>query len=333
MSQGSSLPYRLRPNKAVDRELFLAMLDRLTPRLPLRKYHYIGLGGPFLEDFRLVHARLGITRMTSVEDEEETHKRQKFNRPIRSIECVHSTLEEYLDDEYLKDPVIIWFDYTKPRNVREQIERFARSIGEVPLGSILRITLNANPTSLGEPDSNELSVDLEEPPIPEDAKLPTIHEWRLKRFRDRMGPLFPAGHPASEMTHKQFGHTILQVLKLAVERTAMSHTQRNVAWGLATHYADGQPMVTATLVVCSATDSSKPPVMDLLNEWEFASTPDTPHRLDLPDLSSLERLTMESNLPSSPLAYRLPKSDMGVDPIATFRKFYRFYPHFSRIQL
>ena len=48
MSAGSSLPYRLRPNKAVDRELFLSLLTRLAPKLSLEKYHYVGLGGPSL---------------------------------------------------------------------------------------------------------------------------------------------------------------------------------------------------------------------------------------------------------------------------------------------
>ena len=62
---GSSLPYRLRPNKAVDRELFLSLLMRLTPKLGLEKYHYVGLGGPFLEDFRLLHSRIGIGRKRS----------------------------------------------------------------------------------------------------------------------------------------------------------------------------------------------------------------------------------------------------------------------------
>ena len=51
MSGGSSLPYRLRPNKAVDRELFLSLLMRLTPKLALEKYHYVGLGARFSKIF------------------------------------------------------------------------------------------------------------------------------------------------------------------------------------------------------------------------------------------------------------------------------------------
>ncbi len=196
MSAGSSLPYRLRPNKAVDRELFLSLLMRLAPKLALEKYHYVGLGGPFLEDFRLVHGRLGIAKMTCIETEEQVHKRQVFNRPIASIECVHKTLEDYLDETDFETPAIIWFDYTEPKGITTQIERFARTIGTVPLGSVLRVTLNANPTSLGKPDPKDLSVEVEGEASEDRGVKPTIQEWRLARFKERLASLCPSGrHP------------------------------------------------------------------------------------------------------------------------------------------
>lgn len=79
MSSGSSLPYRLRQNKSVDRELFLGLLGRLAATLKLEDYQYVGLGGPFLEDFRLIHARLGLKDLVCIEAEENVHKRQLFN--------------------------------------------------------------------------------------------------------------------------------------------------------------------------------------------------------------------------------------------------------------
>src|SRR6185437_5623549 len=193
MSTGSSLPYRLRPNKAVDRELFLSLLLRLAPTLSLERYHYVGLGGPFLEDFRLVHARLGIGRMTCIESEEAVHKRQKFNQPIASMECLYSTLEDYLDTYDFETPAIVWFDYTEPKAVTTQIQRFSRTIGTVPLRSVLRVTLNANPDSLGKPDPNEISVEVADESSGDRAQKPTTQEWRLARFRERLGPLFPSG--------------------------------------------------------------------------------------------------------------------------------------------
>lgn len=313
MSAGSSLPYRLRPNKAVDRELFLSLLTRLAPTLALEKYRYVGLGGPFLEDFRMIHGRLGIAKMTCIETEEQVHKRQIFNRPVASIECVHNSLEDYLDETDFDSPTIIWFDYTEPRGITTQIERFARTIGTVPIGSVLRVTLNANPGSLGKPAENLAEAEL--------------LKWRLKEFQKRLGALFPSGLVVDGMTQRKFGLSVLQALKLAVEKEALSFRDRRIIWALATHYADGQAMVTAALVICKNDDKA---VEELVNGWEFYTTADAPHRLDLPALSTLERLTMESNVDAkAKMDFELP----GENPFEVFRKFYRIYPHFSRVEL
>ncbi len=317
MSAGSSLPYRLRPNKAVDRELFLSLLMRLAPKLALEKYHYVGLGGPFLEDFRLIHGRVGIAKMTCIETEEQVHKRQLFNRPIASIECVHKSLEDYLDETNLDSPAIIWFDYTEPKGITSQIERFARTIGTVPIGSVLRITLNANPSSLGRPDGNLSEAEL--------------MEWRLQAFQRRLGALFPNGLIADGMKQENFGKSLLHALKLAVEKEVLSFRDRRIVWALATHYADGQAMVTAALVVCQNDDKT---IEEVVQAWEFHATTDAPHRVDLPALSTLERLTMESNDDAqAKMGFELPTSNMGENPFDVFKKFYRIYPHFSRVEL
>lgn len=202
MSSGSSLPYRLRPNKAVDRELFLSLLLRLAASLTIESYRYIGLGGPFLEDFRLVHARLGIDDLKCVESVESVHQRQIFNRPVDCIECINSTLEDYIDSTDFEKPVIIWFDYTDPRMITEQIERFARTISVVSINSILRITINANPSSLGSPSS-----------VKDD-----ILEWRLDRFRERLGSLFPSDLKSNGMTHKNYGKSVLLALYMLLKK-------------------------------------------------------------------------------------------------------------------
>lgn len=327
MSSGSSLPYRLRPNKAVDRELFLALLTRLAPKMGLQKYHYVGLGGPFLEDFRLLHSRIGIGgkragrtvgKLTCVESDLEIHKRQLFNRPVASIKCVYSTLEDFLDKTTFAAPAIIWFDYTEPSGRLTQIRRFASTINKVPLGSILRITLNAQP----------------EPRPPDQAVAVDLQEWRRSRFVEQFGTFVPSGIDASEMTLKRFGPMLLKVLGLAVSSEEKHFRDRRVVWALATHYADGQAMVTAALVVCPREDSATD---KLVRGWEFFATPNNPHRLDLPPLSSLERLTLESNHNARrKLGFDLAKvveSRLGDDPFDVFKKFYRLYPHFSRVEL
>lgn len=341
---GSSPPYRLRPNKAVDRELFLSLLMHLSSKLGLERYHYVGLGGPFLEDFRLLHSRIGIGRkrggrtvgrLTCVESEAEVHKRQRFNRPVPSIKCVHSTLEKFLDQTTFTTPAIVWFDYTAPREIASQIQRFAATVGNVPVRSVIRVTLNADPSSLGEPPSGKnLSVEVDGDVSADRAQKPTKAEWRFRRFKERLGTLVPSDITTDAMTFKKYGPTLLQVLRLAVEKQALSFADRRIVWALATHYADGQAMATAALVVCHRDDSV---IEKFVKGWEFYATPDAPHRIELPALSSLERLTMESNNHARrKLGFDLAKvveSRLGVDPFEVFKKYYRLYPHFSRVDL
>lgn len=319
MSTASSLPYRLRPNKAVDRELFLALLGRLAAHMRIEEYSYIGMGGPYLEDFRLIHAKLGIERMVCVEAEEQVHLRQLFNRPVEAIECINNTFEDYLDSEDFDTPVVIWFDYTDPRVITDQIERFSRSIGELPIGSILRITLNAAPSSLGEQSDAEKVTGK------------NLQEWRLDRFKERMGTMFPSETRPEGMTFKNFGSTILRALYVAVERVAVNFKDRKVVWALSTHYADGQPMTTATLIIVDHEDSV---TGELVAAWKYHSTPMNPLKIDMPALSTKERIIMESShAPEEEMRYELPISDLGQNPFEAFRRFYRVFPHFARVDL
>ena len=317
MSSGGSVPYRLRPNKAVDRELFLSLLLRLCPTLKLENYLYIGMGGPFLDDFRLVHSRIGIDRMICVERDENTYLRQMFNRPVESVECIHDNLDDYLDGKDLAEPAIIWFDYTDPAAVISQISRFSLAIGQVPLYSILKITLNANPGSLGSPSSG-LSAE-------------GLLQWRLERFIEKMGSFYPSSVNFEGMKSTEYGRSILRSLKIAVDQEVLRHAGRKVVWALSTHYADGQAMATATLIVCQESDTK---VESVVHEWAYLSTPSNPLTIDLPVLSAFERLTIEAD-PSAheKLNYSLPASHLGGDPLSNFRKFYRIYPHFSRVEL
>ena len=330
MSSSPGAGYKLRPNKAVDRELFLSLLVRLAVPLGIDGYQYIGLGGPFLEDFRIVHTRLGINDMICVDEDEETHKRQLFNRPVESINCVHSNLEQYLDSSEFEKPVILWLDFTDPRGIQAQIETFSQQIEVLPTKSILRITLNSNASSLGDPNKKEVAVKVDGQG---DSPLPTLQEWRLARFKKRFPDHYPATIKTEDMTQKNYGSLLLQVLKLAGERAALNVPGRKLVWCFSSQYKDGQTMVTTTLMLLDAQKNGID-LEELVSKWEYHCSSTDPHVLDLPALSTLERLTMESSDdPKSKLDYQLPKSELDTDPIITFKKYYRVYPHFSRVEI
>ena len=329
MSAASSLPYHLRPNKAVDRELFLSLLSRLSGSLRIENHRYIGLGGPFLEDFRLIHSRLGLSDLICVEAEDAVHRRQKFNKPAPCVTCEPGTLENFLDAHDFDKPVIVWFDYTSPKTLTDQIERFAASALSVPLDSVLRITMNADPKSLSVPQPIEIQTPPDGVKNVDDPR-PTLYEWRLSRFRERMGDFFPNDTTPVNMERSQYGRCILNALYLAVSKQMLSNSGRKCLWALATHYADGQPMVTATLVVVSAQSQLE----EIATTWTFFSTPNNPLVIDLPVLSARERLTLEAlGMPGPGMDYPLSGSNLADDPMESFKRFYRVFPHFSRVEL
>ena len=86
MSAGS-IPYHLRPNKAVDRLLFLELCSKLAPDLNIEGggYQYVGFGGPQMEDFRLLHEKFPQMPMLCIEKHENVVPRQKFNCPHTQV--------------------------------------------------------------------------------------------------------------------------------------------------------------------------------------------------------------------------------------------------------
>ena len=76
-----SINYQIRPNKNVERKLFLEMFRRLDDRLDITQYRYVGLGGLWFADFSLFHRRLGLTDLTSIE--ETSRRKSSVQQTVR----------------------------------------------------------------------------------------------------------------------------------------------------------------------------------------------------------------------------------------------------------
>lgn len=325
MAKGNTINYSLRLNKAVDRELFLSALTSLSSLFDFKKFRYVGMGGPFMEEYRLLHNRLGIQDLISCEKDPDTHLRQKFNSPFNSIGCVHSAIEEYYANESIEGNFIIWLDYTEPSNLRENILFFCSVVCSVKTEAFVRITLNASPTSLGDPKINK----------DEENKQTFIQAYRLESFKSRMHDLSPADLSEADLVTSKYGALVLKCLLLKAEKEISTIGEMRIAWILSTFYADGQPMVTALAYVYNLDSPTNFELaLNTIKNWEFRSDPFHPIRFDLPSLSTRERLFLEKHLDgSASLDYNFEKSSIGQDIIISFRNFHKFIPHFSRIDL
>ena len=84
---GAMVPYHIRPNKYVERQLFIELLSHVDKVVPIVDYLYVSMGGRLLEDFKLLHGRLNLLKMMSIECDEVTYQGQLFNCPMGHIDC------------------------------------------------------------------------------------------------------------------------------------------------------------------------------------------------------------------------------------------------------
>jgi len=76
--------YHTRPNKAVDRLTLIDAIRLVVKPRELSDYTYYSMGGPTLDDFRLIYEFYPEIKMVSIEQHEETYKRQQFHLPADS---------------------------------------------------------------------------------------------------------------------------------------------------------------------------------------------------------------------------------------------------------
>jgi len=326
---GETIPYQLRQNKAIDRYAFIELLSKIDKYQDVSQYKYIGFGGHSLEDFKSIHTRFNIQNMTSIELDEEVYKRQKFNQPHNCIDCVLISSGEFIEtfDFNGEKQIIIWLDYTKPSQLRNQIEELQATLDRLRPFDIVKITLNANAASY---------VPRKEGENPEE-----IQKKRFEDLRDKLGDLFPLGNVNSTMMTAKMFPTVLNLIIEYSANLAM-RGQNGVCFQPLTSfsYSDGQTMLTVTGIVLDESLIDEFFIKTNIKEWSLSNTDwKEPRRIDIPNLTLKERLHIDALLPNSDvkfiqdnLGFMFDKKEkISLEMIETYMTFYRQSPYFSKI--
>jgi hypothetical protein len=326
MSIGGNLPYQLRPNKAVDRLLFVDLLCQLDGTLGVgADYKYFTFGGPQLEDCRLVHERFPSMQMLSIEEEAHVLKRQRFNEPHTNVRCKLQTSSDFVSGFSSRQKAVVWLDYTKPSERRAQIAEFQTILKRVASHSIIRITLNAAVSSLGGDPG------------------PGLQQHRLKRFLDEFDRCFPNGLGPESVTTEAFPTTLLGVIDFAAAEALRDRAEWRFQPLMTTAYADGQMMVTATGIAAPRRQIENL-LRGAISRWPFASLNwNQPLAIEVPELTLKERIHINQLLPKhqdDPLAiqrklgFPIEKSvEDGLRKLRNYLSFQRHYPHFARVSI
>lgn len=331
---GGSVPYHLRQNKTVERGVFVDLLLRLSraTAVNLRRYRYIGFAGPFAEDFKLIHAHLGLTRFISIEKNEEVLKRQRWNSPLRGIDYQQCTARDYIESYEASDPSIIWLDYTKPKALADQMAEVEMLVSKCADYDILKITFNASHATLGG-----------------DGAAPVDAAKRIEEARKRLGDYLPAGFDITtdDVDRRGYPSLILKAAEMAIMSGMQGKASSRFRLLSTFTYSDSvHRMLTLTGIVLPKGKVSVFLRETGIQRWRLAVTQwgitrTEPIEISIPEMSLRERLFVDQQLPrqGSPrtimkkLGFRLAD---GVDEktlkaLTSYRDFYRYFPYFSKM--
>ena len=273
--------YRLRPNKAVERFLFVEAVQRMAQIKDLTEYTYYGFGGAFLEDFRIMNDFFPDLGLVSIEEKEEIIKRQEFHLPCRNLRLRHMPFRSFLASYVARgEKSIFWLDYTRLQ--WSEIDDFMSVLQKVEPWSMAKITVRSNPS------------DFES----------------LEKLRGRFVKVFPADVNELPGSPSAFGRAILKMLRIATQRAMANYSDRIFQPVSAFFYNDSTPMLTLTGIVCPPDDAES--ILSAFENWGFSNlTWAHPTRISMPALSTKERLTLQSVLPCDESAGKLLELALG----------------------
>jgi len=325
-------PYHLRHNKAVDRFLLVEALRIMGEEFHLSDYVYIGLGGPFLEDCRLISEYFPEIAIESLEEDAETFKRQQFHRFSSRIILLNSKLSDFIKTYTPDQKVIFWLDYTDLK--MQNFDDFMNLLTRVPDYSIVKLTLRSQ---LENGNPFQLTLD--------STSNPELIAKQKKSFRDNFelqyGAILPASIDDSAFQRSaKFVELIQQMIRLAAAKALPSESNRSFCLVNSAYYSDSTNMFSATGIITPREDEKR--IESLFKTWPYSCIKrEEPFHIDLPILSVKERLTLERYLPLGKttgskllnvLKYQIDKNNKtSLRKMQQYDSFHKYYPYFAKV--
>lgn len=329
---GANVPYHLRVNKSIKRQLFLDILDFVRLWNGPCNYAYASMGGRFQEDFKTINDRFAIEKMVCVEIDNTTSNRQKFNLPLGFIECKRMSSGDFIVDferlmptEETDMRVIVWLDYAEANQRGKQLQEYQELLPKLAPGDVVKITLNANPYSYRKRQEFEHDKDFLE--ITGRHRLDDLGDYTEK----------------TELTIKDIRpDNYASLLVQSIKNAALKGIQASGAimpLG-AYRYRDGEhQMLTVTAIITDEELIKRIESDVVFKSWPFRSEKwDCVHEVNVPDMSLKERLHINGLLTTDSednihklLTFKFDKNEnKSICCLKNYIQHYRRYPNFGR---
>lgn len=327
---GQYIPYHLRHNKSIDREVFLESLNILSKKINIQDYTYIGFGGPMLEDFRVMHNRAALVEMISLEEQESTHIRQKYNLPYNCIDCKLQSAHDFILEYDFSKPSITWLDYASPKKIQHDLDDIQVLSTKISSFDILKVTFPINPSSYYQRKVGE-----------------SLEEFRngfisaLKSLLGKKYLNFNLSIADSDLSERKIKGLLLSIItnafKSALERglSGRKDTMQFNPLSL-NQYNDGtHTMLTISGFFASESDYQQVSETCNLSNWQFYSSSwEDVQEIAIPTLTIKEKLNLDSKLPDQE-AYQAAANEFSLNANErdNYFKYYRLYPNFQRVMV
>jgi len=318
--------YHLRPNKSIDRSLFVQTLIGLSRQLPISEYHYTGFGSYLFDDFKQLHDTLNISNMISLEKDPIEFQRAKFNLPYSCIDVKNIGSTDYLSDLMLEDDEhnIFWLDFVSPSELGTQLADYSTLLNLLNANDIVRITLNANPDSLGK-----------------SSKPDELQKVRLEELQKRVSATYlPHSISPDDVTKAKYPLTLLKILKAVTIESledAPPYSPNFMLPLFASIYADGQQMLTFTGIVLDSHEKETKIREALVNYPHNTFLWDAPCRIEIPALSVREITELNKLLPNPNIRQQLLEkfpfifSSQDGQAADSYIDYYKYYPNYHQV--
>ena len=314
--------YHLRFNKAIDRFTLIQAIKTLETTSKLNNYSYYGMGGPYLEDFRLIYESFPKLSMVSIESSFDTYKRQHRHLPcsLRKLDLRNEEIGSFITNYQANGrKSIFWLDYTKLKY--NHFEDFMGLLPKVEANSIIKITLRAEFkdyfTFRAETDKQKEEI---------------------RKFKDEFGHVLPPEYPLPVLTLPNFAALLQEMIRISFQKILTAGADTTFQILSSFYYKDGDsPMFTLTGIVCQQSD-----LVQIKRNFKSLEHSNLnwapPKQIDVPFLSTQERFFLQKYLPrkaSRSGAFLQKKLGYKITPnteasLCQYSEFHRYFPYYIK---
>jgi len=268
----------MRPAKATIRRMIVEVLSKLEPLAPLNQYRYVGMGSIFFRDFQVIHRRLGIDDMITIEGDHAAAERVRFNIPLACVSPMIEQTSTALPKIALESkPHIIWLDYEQ-RVDQQVLADVDEAVLRCAKGSVVIVSVNAD-------------------------------RWRDRNDRESwlsdLGPAEQRPNPKTPSKLREYALLSYRVLRTRLDsairsRNAGLPASQQVVLRQVLHllHKDGQQMLNVGAVLVGRADEEKWNACGI-EPLEFVRSGEVPFKVEVPILTKREADLLLGKMPDT----------------------------------